>query len=247
MPFAALEDATGRKLVERHPLAYGTSIAALGAMRHNHEGKKSTKTPPRLLALVNPSPLPDRAEGGAFPPLDKLEKGFYKIAELYPAEGRLIFTRQAATKSALREYGAEADVLHLVTHAEFIERDPLASFVALAGADGALRGPEVFSLNLSADLVILWACETGRGGLSADGVEGLSRGFTWAGASSLLLSLWEIPEAESLVQMEWFHKFWLRQGLPKARALQKAQVEYSRLYPDQPGLWAAFVLYGEAE
>jgi|GEM_PF-2337148 len=247
VPFAALEDATGRSLIERHPLVYGTSIATLGAMRRNREGRKRTESPPRLLAMVNPSPLPRRSEGGPFPPLDKLENGFSRIAELYPAEGRLILTRQAATKTALRDHGAEADVLHLVTHAEFVEQDPLASFIALAGADGALHVPEVFRLNLSADLVVLWACETGRGGLSADGVEGLSRGFTWAGASSLLLSLWEIPDTESLIQMEGFHQFWLRQGFPKARALQKAQIEYSRLYPDQPGLWAAFVLYGEAE
>lgn len=48
----------------------------------------------------------------------------------------------------------------------------------------------------------------------------------------MLLSLWEIPDAESLVQMEGFHQFWLRQGFPKARALQKAQVEYSGLYLD---------------
>ena len=247
VPFAALEDATGRRLIERHPLVYGTSIATLGAMRRNREGRKRAESPPRLLALVNPAPLPHRTEGGPFPSLDKLENGFSRIAELYPAEGRLVLTRQAATKTALRDHGAEADVLHLVTHAEFVEQDPLASFIALAGADGALRVPEVFRLNLSTDLVVLWACETGRGGLSADGVEGLSRGFTWAGASSLLLSLWEIPDAESLVQMEGFHQFWLRQGFSKARALQKAQVEYNSVYPDQPGLWAGFVLYGEAE
>ena len=75
----------------------------------------------------------------------------------------------------------------------------------------------------------------------------MSRGFTWAGAASLLISLWEIPEQESLLQMYGFHDFWLRQGLSKARALQQAQIEHSRLYPDQPGLWAGFVLYGEAE
>lgn len=247
VPFAALEDEEGRRLIEHHPLVYGTSIAALGAMRRNRESRPAEKSDLRLLALVNPKPLPQNVGGGNLPPLPRLERGFSSIAAFYLEKGRHVLTGREATKEALFAHAAEADVVQLATHAGFSETDPLFSFIALAGKDGALRVPEVFRLRLNTDLVILWACETGRGRVTADGVEGLSRGFTWAGASSLILSLWQIPEEESGIQMYGFHEFWLRQGLSKARALQQAQVDHSRLYPEQPGLWAGFVLYGEAE
>jgi CHAT domain-containing protein len=250
VPFAALEDEAGRPLIERFALAHGTSITTLGLMRQNRK-ERPPGQPPRLLALVDPAPLPKTPAGQTLAPLSSIAAQFGSIANFYAEKDRLVLTGPRATEAALLAKAADADVLQLVTHAELVEDDPLSSYIALAAgrgsADGYLRVPEIFRLSVPADLVILWACETGRGGISADGIEGLSRGFIWAGATSLILSLWEIPEDESFIQMYGFHDFWLRQGLPKARALQQAQVEYSRLYPDQPGLWAGLVLYGEAD
>lgn len=250
VPFAALEDETGRPLIERFALTHGTSITTLGLMRQNRK-ERPPGQPPRLLALVDPAPLPKTPAGQTLAPLSSIAAQFGSIANFYAEKDRLVLTGPRATEAALLAKAADADVLQLVTHAELVENDPLSSYIALAAgrgsADGYLRVPEIFRLSVPADLVILWACETGRGGISADGIEGLSRGFIWAGATSLILSLWEIPEDDSFIQMYGFHDFWLRQGLPKARALQQAQVEYSRLYPDQPGLWAGLVLYGEAD
>ncbi len=250
VPFAALEDETGRPLIERFALTHGTSITTLGLMRQNRK-ERPPGQPPRLLALVDPAPLPKTPAGQTLAPLSSIAEQFDSIADFYPETDRLVLRGPQATEAALLAKAADADVLQLVTHAELVENDPLSSYIALAAgrgsADGYLRVPEIFRLSLPADLVILWACETGRGGISADGIEGLSRGFIWAGATSLILSLWEIPEDESFIQMYGFHDFWLRQGLSKARALQQAQVEYSRLYPDQPGLWAGLILYGEAD
>jgi len=249
VPFAALQDEKGAPLIARYPLTYGTSIATLGQMHKNREALPAGAAP-RLLALINPQPLAAGSRGQVLPPLDRVESQFSAIADFFPEDNRLVLKGSQATEKALMARTPGPSVLHLVTHGEFVEDDPLSSYIALAAdggpGDGLLRVPEVFHLDLPAELVVLWACETGRGGISADGVEGLSRGFLWAGAASLLLSLWEIPEQESLIQMYGFHDFWLRQGLSKARALQKAQIEQSRLYPDQPGLWAGFVLYGEA-
>lgn len=240
VPFAALQDAQGRSLIEKHPLVYGISIAAL---KHTAAGReKLPPRKPRLLALVNPAPMPRRKDGTAFAPLRLLEHDFSRISGFYPKADQLVLKGKAATEAALLEHAPEYSTLYLVTHG-YLDPDPLASYVALAG--GSLEVPEVFRLDLQADLVILWACQTGLGRPSADGVMGLSRAFTWAGASALMSSLWSITEQETFFQMYAFHHFWRKEGRSKAQALRLAQLEASRRHSEQPWLWSGLVLYGD--
>lgn len=250
VPFAALQDGEGRFLIESYALVHGTSIAVLKYTREDRERLPSGRDP-YLLALVNPSPLPPGDDEKPMVPLDHLAGEFDRIARFYPEAGRQVLAGSEANKAALFQLAGKATELYLVTHGNFFDKGrALDSYIALAGStpqEGHLRVPEVFRLRLSADLVLLWACETGRGEISADGVQGLSRAFTWAGAPSLMLSLWKIPEMISLQQMYGFHLLWKTRGYSKAEALRRAQVEQMTLYSDQPGLWAGFVLFGEAE
>jgi CHAT domain-containing protein len=246
VPFAALRDASGHYFIESHPLVYGPSLAVLRYSREDRE--RLGPREPRLLALVNPKPMPQDG-GERLSQLDELEPVVSSIASLYPQAGQTVLMREEATKAALFAHSGEASELCLVTHAKFL--DEADSFIALSAGgrpeDGYLRVPEAYALDLHAELVLLWACETGRGRLGSDGIEGLSRAFIWAGSPSLMLSLWKVPEADSAAQMYGFHLFWRQRRLPLAHALRQAQLEQMALYRDQPGVWAAFVLYGEGQ
>lgn len=185
-------------------------------------------------------------------PLLKTAEYFSNIASFYsPPEAREIYTGAGATGMVLRERAINADVLYFATHAEVKTDDPLSSFIALAKTeqhDGYFRVSEVSKLNLRAELAILAACETGRGDLSSDGINGLSRAFTQAGASALLMSLWKVPEDRTTMLMTGFHHYWLQEKQEKAESLQSAQRDLlnSEIYRTQPNLWAGFVLFGSS-
>ena len=136
-------------------------------------------------------------------------------------------------------------VIHLATHAEALEDEPLKSFIVLAKVpleDGYLTVSDIFRLNLHSDIVILAACETGKGRITGDGVNGLGRAFIWAGTPSLLITLWSVPEEQTLQQMYHFHESWREKGMPKAQALRKAQLKCMRsgYNKNRPDLWAGY-------
>nr|WP_309143424.1 CHAT domain-containing protein [Nostoc favosum] len=101
----------------------------------------------------------------------------------------------------------------------------------------------MFDLKLNnTELVVLSACDTGRGKISGDGVIGLSRSFISAGVPSAIVSLWSIPDAPTALLMREFY-----QQLPandKASALRLAMLATMKKNPD-PKHWAAFTLIGE--
>jgi CHAT domain-containing protein len=110
---------------------------------------------------------------------------------------------------------------------------------------------EVFALNISADLVTLRACSSGRSSLkSGDELIGLTRAFMYAGASSLLVSLWDVNILSSQLLLETFYRFWLEHNppMPKWQALQNAQIallQSPELTYHHPYHWAPFVLIGD--
>jgi CHAT domain-containing protein len=141
---------------------------------------------------------------------------------------------------------------HLTAHGLFRLDAPNFSHIKLA--DRQLSAIEVFNLNLaSCSLVTLSACETGRAVVSGvDEVIGLGRGFLYAGAASLLPTLWKVDDASSAELMEMFYKALLN-GYTKAAALANAQRSFiarSRMpvpsYQVHPYFWAAFHLIGDA-
>ena len=116
--------------------------------------------------------------------------------------------------------------------------------------DGVLTAYEASSLNLQGtELVVLSACETGLGEVEAgEGVFGLRRAFQVAGAESILMSMWSVPDKETQELMGLFYKKWLA-GEEKHEALREAQLEMRtrvehRYGKDSPRYWGAFVLVG---
>jgi CHAT domain-containing protein len=194
-----------------------------------------------LLALGNPTiaePLPALRFAG-----QEVEA----IADLY---GTQPMVGVEAIESMVWSQAGKEGMLHLAAHGGYNPINPLFSAIHLAGDaqhDGRLEVHEVYGLDLTeaTDLVVLSACQTQIGELSAgDEVVGLNRAFLYAGTPSVMASLWHVDDAATALLMEHFYTH-LRAGLGKAEALRQAQVDVRAEYP-HPYYWAAFVLTGDA-
>ncbi len=158
----------------------------------------------------------------------------------------------AATTTLLRRLGATSPIVHIAAHGLFRLDAPNFSYIKLA--DRQLSTIEAFNLNLAeCSLVVLSACETGRAVVGGgDEVIGLGRGFLYAGAASLLPTLWKVDDASSAELMGMFYQA-LLSGYTKAAALSSAQrafVTYvqtsEQSYRAHPYFWAAFHLIGDS-
>ena len=108
-----------------------------------------------------------------------------------------------------------------------------------------LTSSEILDLRLQAELVVLSACNTGRGRITGDGVMGLSRSLMTAGATSVVVSLCYVPdEPTSLLMMEFYRQ--MQANPDKAQALGQAMLTVAKEYPNSSN-WAAFTLMGESE
>ena len=115
------------------------------------------------------------------------------------------------------------------------------------GQDGFLRMSEVMGLKLNADMVALTACQSGIGGsVSGEGTMGMGRAFQYAGAKSVLMSLWSVAESSSVDLVTNFFKH-LREGKNKLEALRLAREEIRKAGYDHPFFWAPFILVGEVD
>jgi len=113
--------------------------------------------------------------------------------------------------------------------------------------DGFLRAHDIYNLKLPAELVVLSACETGLGkDVTGEGLEGLTRGFMYAGARRVIVSLWNVNDKATASLMQRLYVGMLRSGKTPAAALRAAQIEMLRTRQWQsPYFWAPFVLQGE--
>ena len=234
LPFAALSDAEGY-LLDRYSLRLIPSADTLVYLR-TAQPKKLGK----LLALGNPD-LGNRALD-----LPNAQIEAVKVAAMFPNSRALV--RADASKSAVKELGNGFSILHFATHGRFDADAPLSSGLYLAkgsGTDGVLTVSDLYSLRWDVDLVTLSACETGLGKVAnGDDVIGLTRGFLYAGARSIVASLWEVDDAATERLMESFYRN--LENNDKREALRLAQIETRQQYP-QAWYWAAFNILGRAD
>ncbi|MEM9542698.1 MAG: CHAT domain-containing tetratricopeptide repeat protein [Cyanobacteria bacterium P01_E01_bin.42] len=155
--------------------------------------------------------------------------------------------RTAATHEELAEY----EILHLSTHG-CIHDNPQLSGLALSlydeegtQQDGFLRLQDIYNLQLNADLVVLSACQTGIGEeVSGEGVVGLTRGFMYAGARRVTVSLWNVSDRATADLMSEYYKNMLSERKSPAAALREAQLQMWKA-GEYPYKWAAFVIQGD--
>ncbi|MBE9213003.1 CHAT domain-containing protein [Plectonema cf. radiosum LEGE 06105] len=253
VPFPALKDAQGKYLIEKHTILTAPSIQVLGL---THKRAKEVKLASVQNALVVGNPdMPSVAPkiGDEAQPLSKLPGAEKEAEAIKPLleenklKTKLLIDKQA-TKAAVLELLPQAKIIHLATHGLFDNIQGLQSAIALApsGKDnGLLTAEEILNLKLNADLVVLSACNTGRGRITGDGVIGLSRSLISAGTPSVIVSLWAVPDAPTAELMTEFYKNLLnkRNPLDKAQALRQAMLKFKDKPPKD---WAAFTLIGES-
>ena len=161
---------------------------------------------------------------------------------------------QASRDTVLKGDLSQYRYIHFATHGVLdTERPGLSSLVlsmvdsAGKPQDGFLRANDIYNLKLPAELVVLSACQTGLGKeIKGEGLVGLTRGFMYAGAARVVVSLWSVNDKATAELMTKFYEKMLKQGARPAAALRAAQVEMWRVKQWQsPYYWAAFTLQGE--
>lgn len=167
------------------------------------------------------------------------------------------FTNQQATKENFLSHNKDYDVIHIAAHSFIDDQNDSTAYIAFHQANQEenflLSIPEIYGLDLEADMVALSSCQTGIGAIQrGEGVMSLARAFNFAGSKSILASQWSISDQSSFFIMKSFYSY-LKEGMPKDKALQKAKMDY--LSNDQtsspayriPAYWAAIVLVGNKE
>jgi CHAT domain-containing protein/Tfp pilus assembly protein PilF len=241
LPFSALLDRRGRPLAERHTLSFAPAAAVL-RFTEGRRGRGAGARGGRVLLVADPKP----PEGAGLERLPGSREEGARIAAHFPDSQRVLLTGAGATEKAVKRLAGDREVLHFATHGLISDDRPLASSLLLAaggGEDGYLRTDEVFALDLEADLAVLSGCSTGLGRLTGDGLVGLTRAFLYAGAPSVVVSLWDVSDRATAFLMDRFYAQ-LRAGRGKAAALRAAQLASRRRF-GHAALWAAFVLVGE--
>lgn len=158
--------------------------------------------------------------------------------------------RTAAMNPTLSQYR----YLHFATHGLIDSERPGLSALVLSlvdeqgnPQDGFLRVNEIYNLKLPAELVVLSACQTGLGKeIRGEGLVGLTRGFMYAGAARVVVSLWSVNDKATSELMTIFYRQMLKENQRPAAALRAAQIEmWKQKQWQAPYYWAAFVLQGE--
>ncbi len=234
LPFGALHSGASY-LIDDHSIRTEPSASVLDLIK----GRTGTAAGASLL-LGNP------ALGNPAFDLKHAEEEATAIAKLVPEPKVLL--REAATRSFVRKEGERFAVLHFATHGQFDLKEPLNSALLLSPdqeSDGRLTVGDLYTLKLQANLVTLSACETALGKLAnGDDVVGFTRGLLFAGASSIVSSLWSVDDLATRDLMVAFYS-----NLPllgKQEALRQAQLTVKKQQA-HPFFWAAFELTGKGD
>lgn len=233
LPFAALNDGA-EYLVDRFTMRMLPSASVLGLFNERAQNERSG-----VLILGNPKLGDPKFD------LKFAEDEALAVGEIVPKSNILL--RGDASKSNLQKLGGGYSIIHLAAHGVFDLDNPLNSALLLApdaDNDGRLRVGDLYDLFLNADLVTLSACETALGKVATgDDVVGFTRGFLFAGARSLVSSLWQVDDKATRDLMVDFYANLSK--MTKDEALRQAQIKIRRQHP-HPFFWAAFLLTGSS-
>ena len=261
LPFQALTDANGHYLIEGHAISYAPSLTVLREMRRLRKQKDSVNRDMNLLAIGNPelrSETTDRVKvvhrDERLEPLPQAETEVKTLGQLYGSRST-IYTGADAREDRFKREASRFKVLHLATHGILNDASPMYSQIVLAQSDesedGLLEAWEIMKLNLNADLVVLSACESGRGRVGAgEGVIGLTWALFVAGSPTSVVSQWKVESTSTSQLMVEFHRNLQaktqKPRFPKAEALQRAALKMLGTKNFRhPFYWAGFILVGD--
>lgn len=231
VPFNALHSGEDF-LIERYAIRLLPSASVLEYLK-----RRGAPAPRELLVFGNPDLGDPKFD------LPGAEAEAREIAKMWT--GSVVLLRKDATETNLKNLAGQFRYLHLASHGRFSSDQPLESGILLAGDeqnDGTLTVNELYDLEVNADVVTLSACETGLGEISnGDDVVGLTRGFLYAGARTIVASLWPVSDDATYHLMTGFYAAFTLGDMRES--LRKAQMETKKKFP-HPFFWAAFQIVG---
>jgi CHAT domain-containing protein len=230
-------------------------------MRWLRKQKQSVNRDNNLLAIGNPELRSETTErvklvhrDERLEPLPQAEREVKTLGQLYGARST-IYTGADAREDRFKTEASGFRVLHLATHGILNDVSPMYSQIVLAQSDenedGLLEAWEIMKLNLNADLVVLSACESGRGRVGAgEGVIGLTWALFVAGSPTSVVSQWKVESTSTSQLMVQFHRNLQaktqKSRFSKAEALQKAALKMLGIKNFRhPFYWAGFILVGD--
>ena len=248
LPFSAIGPDKEHRLGDQYPLLISPSQETLATLR-SYQPYQEDPAAATVLVVGNPD-MP-----GSIKVEDKVFSGFTSLAgadreaafiRQQFSEGEVIHLRgAAATLENIEEVISRSNIVHLATHGVADEAEPMASFLVVAGDPAFVTARHIRDWRMPADLVVLSACQTALGRLTAtEGIIGLSRAFFIAGARTVVVSLWAVDDSATAQLMENFYQALLK-GKNTATALWKAQQKLrSEPRYRHPAYWAGFVVIG---
>ena len=241
-------------LINRYSISYTFSATLLEEMMSGHHRKKPfvAFAPAYHGDTLNVS----RSDDPWRAVLGQLRFNKMEATQIHQMMGGQIYLDSMATEEQFMKVAPKAGILHLATHGKSNDRHGDYSYLAFYQTSDSTENELLFVKNLyemdiSASLVVLSACETGIGELQrGEGIISLARGFSYAGAASILTTLWSIDDNASASIMVGFYKN-LKDGDPKDIALRKAKLAYIQKNKGNnrthPLFWAAFVPMGNMQ
>jgi CHAT domain-containing protein len=256
-----------RYLIETATISYCPSASALCALKENRASRtwkmdllaiggtvyeQDAKEEDDSRFIRNDALRKSYSEQGfKFPPLPYSKREVVDIAKLFPKDKIQVLAGEAANEGTIKAIALkDFRLIHFACHGVLDEKYPLRSALVLSAGerqedDGFLQMREIYGLVMNADLVVLSACQTGKGVLEkAEGPMGLARPFFFAGARSVIASLWPINDKATMAFMLEFYKHLVR-GLPIGESLRKAKIKMIKSSWSHPFFWAGFVLQGD--
>ena len=251
-------------LIQDHQISYCYSATLLKEMRNKKHRQEPTQ---KLLAMApfflgNADTLLSQIDSTEFiagitlrDTLTALPSSGPEVASIHKIlKGQALYGK-AATMAQFQKLAPQARILHLSTHGKADDR--LGDYAYLAfgmpnaqGTFEKLYARDLYNLSLNADLVVLSACETGIGKLQrGEGVVSLARAFAYAGAKSIVTTLWKVSDEQSKNLMSSFYKY-LSKGKDKDEALRLAKLDFLKANEKRtellhPFFWASFIGIGD--
>jgi len=189
---------------------------------------------------------------------DEERKGFSPLKHNQPEADTVLYIWDgqgatikagAATEDTIRAAAPQYDIIHHAGHAKAYDRKGNFSFIAFTERPDTLENErlyalEIYGMTLPSEMVVLSGCETGLGNLApGEGIVGLGRSLAYAGAKSVVLSLWSVQDESTKDFMAAFYGH-LKSGLTKDRALRRAKLDFLNA-GGAPVQWATFLIWGD--
>ncbi|MGI9543682.1 MAG: CHAT domain-containing protein, partial [Cyclobacteriaceae bacterium] len=231
-------------LIYDHQISYAFSATTL------KETHKTTKSPSKSFLGMAPNFENSFSLNGTF--FDKLDWNKYEVEQISQLYKNINLVEEIADSRTFSELAPDYSLIHLATHAKADNSDGDLSYIAFGpNESNILYAKDLYALNLNADMVVLSACQTSAGPVNrGEGIISLARGFIYAGASSVVTSLWNVRERSNKTIILDFYKG-LEKGLSKDQALRESKIRFlASVKPENqelahPFFWAPLICLGD--